>query len=266
MRFAAIILTLTVMGSAAPLTHALAQNEDDVTPPEMLVECGEMEKPDAKCLSEAVRQAAAQIKEKSWRDAAYRELAKSYASDRYFDKALSLIDKIETPDTKAMTIRGIGMAAADLKLDKAAYDSLFTQLKAKKDTITHLPSHDIAETYIAMSQSFAGLYEEAFKTASAMKNDALQHKAFGEIGEVAAERGDTLQAFKALSQITSHSYRNKSARTISGIFLKAGDIKSAIQAANMVDNAYMRASALQAILDHLQGHTVVTEDGEDVAP
>ena len=266
MRFAAIILILTAAGLSWSSAHVYAQSKTaSATDTEPLVECGEMAKPTAACLTEAVRQAATQITEVKWRDAAYRELAKSYTSERHFDKALALIDKIETPDTKAMTIRGIGMAAADLKLEKKAYDSLFDQLKAKKETITHKPSHDIAETYIAMSQSFAGLYDDSFITASEMKNPALQHKAFGEIGEVAAERGDVTQAFDALSQISSHSYRNKSARTISGIFLKTGDIQSATQAANMVDNAYMRTSALQAILDHLQGHTVV-ENGEEITP
>jgi len=265
MRFALLILIMTAACSTL-LEEAFAQKSKEPVIPEMLVECGEMEKPDAKCMMEAVRQSAQQIKETAWRDAAYRELAKSYASARKFDEAIALIDKIETPDTQAMTIRGIGMAAADLKLDQKAYDSLFVQLKAKKETITHPPSHDIAETYIAMSQSFAGLYEDSYKTAGAMKNEALQHKAFGEIGEVAAERGDTTQAFKALSQITSHSYRNKSARTISGIFLKEGDIKSAIQTANMIDNDYQRTAALQAILDQLQGHGSETSDGKDAAP
>ena len=74
---------------------------------------------------EQIENIAATIDNKGWRDKTYRELAKSYITEGYTDKAINLIAKIETPDTKAMTIRGIGMAAADQKWDSVHYVPLF---------------------------------------------------------------------------------------------------------------------------------------------
>ncbi|MCC6598289.1 MAG: hypothetical protein IT559_05830 [Alphaproteobacteria bacterium] len=218
---------------------------------------------DRACVLEMLRTEAGKIENKSWRDQTYRELAKSYAFDGELDKALALIDQIETPDTKAMTIRGIGMAAADKKLTPAEYTALFTALHEKAKTITHPPSHAIALTYIAMAQAFAGQDDAAWETAAAMENSALRHKAYGETAEIQAERGAYDLAIKSIGFIDDQSYRNKAFNTVSKIFADGRYYQHALGAAEKIENAYMKAQALQYILDRQTPRDVARVKHED---
>lgn len=208
------------------------------------------ESADKSCLMEEIKTQALSITNKSWRDKTYRELAKAYTHEGYEDKAIALIDMIETPDTKAMTIRGIGMAAADNEwTDKERYNALFSQLTAKAKKIDHPPSLAIAYTYIAMAQAFAGDDQGAFHTAKSMENDALRNKAFGESAEIQAERGNFDAAMESITQINSLAFRNKAYGLVANIFTKAGDVDKAYKAASKIENAYAKAQALQNIVN-----------------
>jgi len=211
---------------------------------------------DRACILKEIEAESAQIENTSWRDQTYRELAKTKAADGDMDGAIALIDKIETPDTQAMTIRGIGMAAADLKLEKAAYDALFTKLRARAEKIEHPPSYAIALTYIAMSQAFAGDNEGAWKTASDMENNALRHKAYGETAEIQAEAGDARAAMKSIGFIESAAFRNKAYALIAKILADREDFDDALAAAMALTNPYKKAHALQYILDVQKPHEV----------
>lgn len=204
---------------------------------------------DRPCVLGLLESQAAAIKETPWRDQTFRELAKTWAFEGDTDKAIGFIDRIETPDTKAMTIRGIGMAVADLKLSQAEYDVIFAKLRQKAETITHPPSYAIALTYIAMSQAFAGDNEGSWKTAADMENDALRHKAYGETAEIQAERGDYAAAKKSLGFIDSAAYRNKAFETITKILADRKLLNEALDAAMMIDNSFKKAEALQYVLD-----------------
>lgn len=206
---------------------------------------------DKSCLMGQLEETAAKIDNESWQDKVYRELAKSYTYEGYEDNAIALIEKIHNPDTQAMTIRGIGFAAADSKWnDKARYDALFGKLAAKAQTIDHPPSHGIALTYIAMAQAFAGDNEGATATAAGMENDALRHKAFGESAEIQAERGEFAAAMDSIAHIDDLAFRNKAHRIISKIFVQKGMKAEAYEAAmKIVDNPYMQAAAIQFILN-----------------
>lgn len=201
------------------------------------------------CIMEELEATAKDIENKSWRDKTYRELAKSYTYSGYADKAISLIDKIETPDTKAMTIRGIGFAAADSKWEIEKYAPLFEQLTAKADQIEHLPSQAIAYTYVAMAQAFAKDDAGAMATAKAMTNDALRHKAFAETAEIQAERGDAAAAFESIKQIDSEAFKNKAYSTVAKIFTKQNQLNQAYNAAQNITNTYNRTQILQYILN-----------------
>lgn len=203
---------------------------------------------DRACLFKELGETAAAIEDSKWRDISYRELAKSLAADKRLDDAIALIGKIATPDTQALTIRGIGMAAAKHKLTPEQYDILFKTLAREANKITQQASKDIAYTYIAMSQSFALQDQAAIATARAMTNEALKHKAFGEIAEVQAERPDAIAAFATLKEISSQSYRNKSTRTITLLLADRGLYNEASQAAHQISNPTLRAEALQYIL------------------
>lgn len=203
------------------------------------------------CIMEEIKANAVLIENKSWRDTTYRELAKSYTYEGQEAKAIALIDMIKTPDTQAMTIRGIGFAAADGKWsDKARYDALFTALAEKAKAMTHEPSQAIAYTYIAMAQAFAGDDEGAFNTAKSMENEALRNKALGETAEIQAERGDYNEAMKSIEQIESLAFKNKAYGIIAHIFTKEGKLNEAYKAASKIDNPYAKAQAYQEIVNY----------------
>ncbi len=206
---------------------------------------------DKLCVMAEIKETASQIENKSWRDKVYRELAKSYTYEGHEDKAIELIDIIETPDTKAMTIRGIGMAAADREWkDKERYNALFKKLSAEAEKIKHPPSLAIAYTYIAMAQAFAKDDAGAMTTAKAMENDALRNKAFGESAEIQAERGDYDAAMESIAEIESASFRNKAYGTVARIFTKQGELDKAYKAANQIDNSYAKSQSLQTIVNY----------------
>ncbi|MCB1650826.1 MAG: hypothetical protein KDI46_02115 [Alphaproteobacteria bacterium] len=204
------------------------------------------------CMFQTIANEAAKIDNQSWRDQTYRELAKSMAAAGLVQEAIPYIEKIQTPDTKAMTIRGIGMAAAQLGLSPEQYAALFTTLRAEAEKITHPPSYAIALTYIAMSQAFAGDNAGAWKTASDMENDALRHKAYGETAEIQAGKGNTQAAMKSIGLIESEAYRNKSYSIVCKILTDNAkqdlDYQKAFDFADAITNPYKKAEAMQYIV------------------
>ena len=203
------------------------------------------------CVMAEIKATADKIEKPSWRDQAYRELAKSYTYEGHENKALALVGIIETPDTKAMTIRGIGMAAADGDWkDQKRYTTLFNNLASEAEKITHPPSYAIAYTYIAMAQAFAKDDTGAMTTARGMKNDALRNKAFGETAEIQAERGDFNAAMASIAEIGSLSFRNKAYASVARIFSKSGKLDKAYETAQKIDNAVTKTKVLQGIVNY----------------
>ncbi len=235
-RFSALIgLFIFVFGL---YTHVRAEDK--------IPACTAMDRP---CILKQIEILAASIDKQEWKDQTYRELAKTYAYEGQADKAIALISKIVDNDTKAMTIRGIGMAAASLKWSNAQYRALFIKLSEQAALINHPPSQGIAYTYIAMSQAFAGDDDGARKTAASMTNSALRNKAYGETAEIEAERGDLQNALTSLAAIDTPSYRNKAYDTVSRIFLDKAFVEHAYACAEKIDNAYLRAKSIQRILN-----------------
>lgn len=210
---------------------------------------------DHACLMKELEQTAGQIEEVKWRDISYRELAKSLATDGKLEAAMTIVPKITSGDTQALTIRGIGMAAASHNLKEEEYTKLFKSLSQLADNITDTPSKDIAYTYIAMSQSFAKLDDKAIATAKAMINPALKHKALGEIAEVQAERKDAAAAMQTLKEIDSVSYQNKSSRTVTLLLADRGLFDDAAKIAHGIQNPTLKAEALQYIISKQQAVT-----------
>lgn len=214
--------------------------------PVLAEECG-IE--DRGCVIDSLIVEAQAIEHASWRDQVYREIAKTLAFENRLDEAVAILDVIENPDTWAMGIRGIGMAAADNDLSGDVYTALFSDLREKADTIEHPPSFAIALTYIAMAQAFAGDDEGAWATAAEMENDALRHKAYGETAEIQAEAGKFDAAMKSIAAIESVAFRNKAYSLVSKIMADQGMLSEALIAAQNVTNAYKKATALQYVLD-----------------
>ena len=232
------VIALALTGLCA---DAYAQSSKDKAPA-----CAAMDRP---CLMKQVEALAPEIEKPEWKDQTLRELAKTYAYEGELEKAIALIDKITDNDTKAMTIRGIGMAAASMKFDRTRYDWLWKRLSEKALEITHAPSQGIAFTYISMAQAFAGDDDGARRTASTMANAALRNKAYGEAAEIEAGRGDLANAVKSLSAIDSPPYRHKQYDIVSRIFLDKAMVEEAYACASKIDNAYLKAKSIQRILN-----------------
>src|SRR5687768_17374282 len=79
---------------------------------------------DKACLFDMLEETTATVGEQQWQDQTWREMAKLLAHDGQADRAISLISRIKNPDTRAMTIRGIGVAAAENRLNREDYDQL----------------------------------------------------------------------------------------------------------------------------------------------
>lgn len=204
---------------------------------------------DRTCILEQITKTAQAIENAAWKDQTLREVAKTYATDGAFDKALAIIEKIETPDTKALTIRGIGMAIATQKYTHEDKTDMYGKLRIEAEKITHPPSYAIALTYIAMAQAFAGDNDGAWKTASDMENAALRHKAYGETAEIQAEKGDYTAAQTSIEKIESAAFRNKAYTIVSKIFADKKLYSDAYEAARRITNPYKKAQSLQYILD-----------------
>lgn len=205
---------------------------------------------DRPCLLDRIEQLAPTITEDRWRDATYRELAKTLAFDGQTGRAVELIGKIKAPDTQAMAIRGIGMTAAERKtLSPDARKALYGQLETAAKAIGHAPSRAIALTYIAMAQAFAGDDDLAIATARGMENESLRNKAFGETAEIQAERGAPQLAFKTLENIASIPYRDKQYLIVLKILANAGRYDEALQAATVIHNPVLQTEGLQYLLD-----------------
>jgi predicted negative regulator of RcsB-dependent stress response len=203
---------------------------------------------DTLCLFNQLESSTATITEERWRDQTYRELAKLLASSKETDRAIAQLEKIQNPDTKALTIRGIGMNAADTGMSAERYDDLFIKLRAEAEKIDHPPSYAIALTYIAMAQAFAADDKGAMKTAMSMENDALRNKALGESAEIQAERGNLQAAMESITAIDDAAFQDKAFGLVSKIFANQGKFDESYQAAKKINNDYQNAQAILYLL------------------
>jgi hypothetical protein len=202
------------------------------------------------CLNSVIPSTIEGITEPRWRDFANRDYAIATAFDGDIDGAVEIIMKIENPDTKAMAIRATGMALAIHKdLSDVEYRAIFKKLDGAAATIDHEGARDIAYTYIAMAQAFAGLDQDATETTKAMVKPELKYKAFGETAEIQAQRGDFEAAMRSISMINSTAFKNKALGLVSNIFLKQDDYDRAFEAASQITNPTKKAGAYQKILD-----------------
>lgn len=216
---------------------------------------GACEKADDKtCIINQIDNLATAIPEQRWRDKAWKELATAAAIEGDLDRAETIMNRIDNGDTRAMTIRAIGMALAaqQQRYDTRAYQAVFARLVRMAETITHDGARGIAYTYIAMSQAFAGMNDDATQTAKAMDNSALRNKAFGETAEIQAERGDIDAALASISHIDSLSFRNKAYGIIAGILMKEHSYDKALRAVQSIDNPTRRVEYLQKLLTRMQ--------------
>lgn len=217
---------------------------------------------DTQCLSDTIMQSISEIENTQWKDQSYRDLARALAQEKKTNQAIALIKEISNPDTKAMTIRAIGMEIAKhhASMDEASLSAVFTKLDEQAQMIPHEGARAIAYTYIAMAQAFAHLDAAATQTSKAMTNDALRNKAFAETAEIQAERGDIEQALASIKHISAESYRNKAYATTSHIFMKQNAFEHALRMAQHIKNPYKRSTALLNIYQAQNKQSIKNND------
>ena len=214
---------------------------------------------DRLCILETIVQTAETIDNTAWKDQTLREVAKTYAFEGEFKKALALITQIKTPDTQALTIRGIGFVLAEQTKSIKEKKSMFNELRIEAEKIEHPPSYAIALTYIAMAQALAGDNEGAWQTAADMKNAALKHKAYAETAEIQAEQGDYKSAKTSIEKIENIAFKNKAYGIVSKILANKDLFTEAYKAAKQITNPYKKAQSLQYILDQHKPRDTIKE-------
>lgn len=203
------------------------------------------------CVMAEIKKDAISIENKEWREKALRDLAKTYTQEGYENKAIELINQIQTPDTKARTIQGIGIAAAEKNWsNKKRYKALFSNLAKEVEKLDHAPSYASAYSYIARAQTLSGDNDGAMETARNMKNSALRHKTLGDIAKIQAEKNNVKLSMKSVSEIESEDSRNKAYSTIARIFIRRGKLEPAYIAGQKITNAYIRTQILQSIINY----------------
>lgn len=214
-----------------------------------LTHAGQCDVNDKLCVMAEIKKNADTIRNKEWREKALRDLAKTYTHEGYEKKAIALIPQIQSPDTKARTIEGIGIAASENRWDdKKRYKKLFENLKKEAEKLEHAPSYASAYSYIAITQAQARDNEGAMETARNMKNDALRDRALSEIAKIQAEHNNGKAAMKSISEIGSEDFRNKAYGTIARIFTRRGKLKQAYTAGQKISDPYARTQILQKII------------------
>ena len=204
---------------------------------------------DQACLLTALEQDTAAIPETAWRDSTYRELAKLLARQGQEDRAIALVEKIKIPDTQSITIRGIGMAAAQFaKLTKSQYSSLFKSLTAEAKKISDPASQAVALNYIAESQATAGDDAGSLITALGIKNQEMRNKALYDSSKVQAAAGRMDAVIGSISVIDQAAFRDKAWRTASKIRADAKDYDGALAISGQIENPYQKAQAVLYIL------------------
>ncbi len=93
-----------------------------------------------------------------------------------------------------------------------------------------------------------------------MENASLRHKAYGETAEIQAENGDYENAKISLNKIDDIPYKNKAYTMVSRLLAGKGMMTQAYDAAMQITNPYLKAAAIQNILDR---HTAPTETTKD---
>lgn len=234
MRTLTIIITIFLM--SLPAYAAQQQAKQSCAPDDM------------DCLLNDLQTVTGQIGDVRWRDQTYREIAKLLAHEKKNDEAIALIDKIVSPDVKSMTIRGIGMAAADTDLTREQFDDLWTKLLAEAHKIDSPASYAVAINYISDAQAQSGDNEAAMKTALALDNQEMRNKALYDCAKIQADRAQLDASMASIGAIDDPGFRDKGYRDISKIYADNKTFDMAVKAADAIENSYQKAQSVLYIL------------------
>ncbi len=203
---------------------------------------------DNTCLFTALQNATKNIDNDRYRDQTLRDMSKLMIHEKNFPAAIDLFHQIKSADTKAMTLRGIGVATAETDFLESDKKNIYTNLIEAAEEITEEDSRVIALRYVAKGQALAGFDDDAHATMRMIDNRSQRDKAFEEIAEVQAKQDKLGEAVKSIAAIESPPYRDRAYGAISKIFVHKENYESAIKTAQMIETPYNRAQALLLIL------------------
>ncbi len=203
---------------------------------------------DKACLLTELQNVTGQIEEVSWRDTTYREIAKLLVHEKRTDDAIALIKLIKSPDRQAMTIRAIGIEAAQLGYSREEYNALFTALRAEAEKIEHPPSYAIAVNYIADAQALSGDDESSLATAKSLDNAEMRNKALYDSAKIQAEAGRIDAAITGIQTMDDPGFRNKAFYNVSKIRADLADYEGALKLAEFITNDYQKAQSILYLL------------------
>ena len=210
------------------------------------------EKPLQACLLHDLQAAITKIDKQTWTDRALRDYARVQTELGDVDPALRAEEKIDTPDTRAIAIRGIAIAVAESDRDAPLKTRIFAKLDQHAKALEHAPSRAIARTYIAKARAIAGRDRAAYQIAAKIDNTDMRNKAYGAIAEAQARQGRIKAVMTSLGKVDDTGYRNRQYKTTAKMLADGGDMKAARRLANAIEgNAVLRAGTLQALLNRI---------------
>lgn len=219
---------------------------------------------DRACLIKHLEQTVSAIGGKTERDAAYRRLARTLTYEGDPDRAMTLIDKLSHHDAKAAMIGEIGMATGEATFTVNRQKAVFQKLSEAAKAIENKDARGEAYARIAAAQAFAGETGNAKSTLGQIEDGKLRDNTLAKMALMRAQRGDLQNTLSLLAAIQSQSYRNKAYETAFDLFLEKAQISEAYACANRIDNAYLRAKAIQRLLDRGNADKIDKEPDKDL--
>jgi RNA polymerase sigma factor (sigma-70 family) len=162
-----------------------------------------------------------------------------------FGEALAAARDIETPAERAPVLVRIAQAQARAGAGEAARKTL-QEARAAADAIKDLRAHmafrEIAETYARL-----GDFEDALRTAGALKSELARDQILLLIAGHQASTGDLAGARKVMAAMTTDQ-KDDALAAIAGAQARAGDVKAALETADRLRHQPLsRADALEEI-------------------
>lgn len=228
------------------------QNEESQTKPAKSCADTGNEQDKQACYSKQLSQSIMHIHNKRWRDQSLREYIKVLAHNNQFTDAFVHYEYIANPDTKAMAIRAIGYALNTDRFSEDEKNAYFDQLSDLALSINLNASKNVALTYLVIAEARADLFNRALETVKSIETVALQNKAYKEIAEYYSVSGEEDKILMALQNITDPAFLNKSYGEVASKLLKNGHVSIAEKLIDEIDDNYIKANSITALLTAYQ--------------
>lgn len=220
---------------------------------------------DRLCLIKSLEQIAPTIPNSQDRDQVYRKMARALTLEGQPDKAIGMLTLVSSSEQKALMMGDIGKAAAEANFTPVRLRAIFQKLLDEAKATKQDKARGMAYAEIGIAQSLAGDTAGARAAFTNLSGGMQKDRAFAWAGVMRAQAGDPNGAADMIAAIATQSYRNKAHRAVCNVFLEKAQITEAYACASRIDNAYLRAEAIQKILDKGNEDKVSIKSNDDLA-